>query len=396
MTPPRILLVADAPLEQRFREAVPELNGNLARWSGSATELYVQRRIDELLATAPDVVAFGPELPVDSVLELAAELDRLHPAVEVLVVAEPSPRLWEHAARAGVRELVSPGADDDTLGSAVRRTMATVDARRGSTAAASPTVGDDRRLLVVVRSPKGGSGKTMVATNLAVSLAQQHPGEVVLVDLDLQFGDMASALGIEPSYTIADATANVELTPTTLKALLTTHRSRLYTLCAPVRPTDADDITGEDVTAVLALLKSAFRFVVVDTAAGTDHRVRAALADATDVVLVCSMDVSSVRALRKELDSTAGTAVSGATQHVVLNRADSRVALEVRDIEATIGRSVDVHVSSSRLVPLHMNCGVPVVEAEPAAAVTKQLRQLVARVAPVTGPAPTRGLWRRS
>jgi pilus assembly protein CpaE len=277
MTPnARILLVGDAPIEERFRAALPELNGNLRRWKTSSEELYVRRQLAELVATGPEIVAFGPELPVDSVLELAAELDRLNPEIEVLVMADPSPRVWERAARAGVREVVSPTADAEELGLAVQRTMTTVAGRRGQAKTPQPDE-PPRRALIVVRSPKGGSGKTMVASNVAVTLAKQHPGEVVLVDLDLQFGDMSSALGIEPHYTIADATANADLTPTALKTLLSTHRSSLYALFAPPRPEEADVITGDDVAAVLTLLQTAFRYVVVDTAAGTDERVAGAL-----------------------------------------------------------------------------------------------------------------------
>jgi pilus assembly protein CpaE len=388
---PRITLIGSEDLELRLRAALPELNGNLARWAGGAAALGGRHGLEDVLGLTPDVLVFGPEHRPESVLALAADLDRMHPALEVVLVAEPSPLLWEHAARSGVREIVSPLAEDEVLQAAFRRTMATVDGRQRSQAA--PVQDDERRSLVVVRSPKGGSGKTMVASNVATVLAGEHPGDVVIVDLDLQYGDMATALGIEPTYTIGDATANVELTPTGLKALLTKHRSGLYALCAPPRPTEADVITGQDVTAVLALLQAAFRYVIVDTAAGTDARAEAALAEATDVVLVCSMDVSSVRAARKELDRSAhGPAVR---RHIVLNRANSRVGLEVRDIEATLGVPVDVQVSSARSVPLHMNCGTPVVLAEPSSPVSRQLQEVVRLLTP--SPARTgraRG-WRR-
>jgi pilus assembly protein CpaE len=391
MSTTHVMLVADAAVEAALRAAVPELNGNLHRWPHAPSDVYVGRQLQAVMATSPDVVAFGPELPTESTLELAAELDRLHPDDEVLVLAEPTPRLWEQAARAGVREVVSPMGDPDELRLAVQRTMATVDARRAqgrSSAVPEPS----KNAVMIVRSPKGGSGKTMVASNVAVLLAKRHPGEVVLVDLDLQFGDMANALGVDPTYTIADATASADLTPTALKALLSTHKSGLYTLCAPTRPEDASVITGDDVTAMLELLQSAFRFVVVDTAAGTDDRTLAALAAATDVVLVCSMDVSSVRALAKDLQSARDRGDGRARHVVVLNRADSRVALEVRDIEATIGRPIDVRVGSSRVVPLHMNCGAPVVEAETSSPVTKQLHELVAVLDPTAVTRPARGL----
>ena len=390
----RIALAAGADFEARLRAAVPELNGNLQRWPGSLKRVDADRCVSELMAFDPEIVAFGPEVPTALVLAIAGHLDELHPDVEMLIVAEPSPELWQHAARAGVREIVSPDAPSSELNEALQRAVATVTARRQRLDRSSARQDERPSDVIVVRSPKGGSGKTMVATNVAVALAHQHPGQVAIVDLDLQFGDVASALGLEPHYTIADATANDDLTPTALKALLSTHSSNLYALCAPVRPTDATDITGDDVTAVLALLQHEFRYVIVDTGGGLDEPTLAALAVATQVVLVCSMDVSSVRALRKELEVFDGAAVAPARRHVVLNRANSRVGLEVRDIEATIGRPIDLHLASSRSVPLNMNCGIPVVDAEPTSPVSRNLKELVGRLGPVPAAAANRS-WRK-
>jgi pilus assembly protein CpaE len=387
----RILLAGDAATEARIRLAVPELNGNLHRWEGDlAADALAE---GGLLAGAPDVIAFGPGLPLGDVLDAAARLDRQHPLVEVLIVAPPSPALWEHAARAGVREVVAPDAGVNELAGAVRRVLATAELARPHMAAAAPSAPAEGEV-IVVRSAKGGSGKTMVASNLAVLLAKAHPGEVALVDLDLQFGDVGSALGLEPQYTIADATANADLNATSLKALLATHASKLHVLCAPAQWSEAHEITGDDVSAVLALLRSTFRYVVVDTPAGLDEPTLAALGAATQIVLLCSMDVSSVRALRKELDAVGGGSLARVQRHFVLNRADSKVALDVRDVEATIGAKLDLEVPSARAVPLNMNCGIAVVEAEPSAAITKQLRQLQHRLDPAPPMKPA-GPFRR-
>src|SRR5688572_17106744 len=119
MSATRILLVGEPAFEDRLRGALPELNGDLRRWPGDASDLYVHRRIDDLVADAPDVVAFGPGLPAESVLELAMELDHRHPEIEVLLIASPTAKLWEHAARAGVREIVAPSSEDSELAFAV-------------------------------------------------------------------------------------------------------------------------------------------------------------------------------------------------------------------------------------------------------------------------------------
>ena len=91
--------------------------------------------------------------------------------------------------------------------------------------------------MVSVVSPKGGVGKTTVATNLAVGLAQRVPNSTVLVDLDVQFGDVASALDLEPEHFLADAVhATAKRDSMVLKTFLTQHRSGLYVICAPARP----------------------------------------------------------------------------------------------------------------------------------------------------------------
>src|SRR5205085_10269992 len=164
---PRVLLVADAAVEDRLRAAVPELNGNLQRWSGAPSNLRTGAGLAELMATKPDVVAFGPDLPTADVFELAAALDRQHPEIEILLMADPSPRLWERAARTGIREVVSSSADDEKLRVAVQRTLATITERRGHHRSLSPPEAAALPAVVVVRSPKGGSGKTMVASNIA-------------------------------------------------------------------------------------------------------------------------------------------------------------------------------------------------------------------------------------
>jgi pilus assembly protein CpaE len=126
MSAPTIVLVADALFEQRMRGAVPSLNGNLRRWTGDS-EVRLDDAVADLIVGGTSVVAFGPELPLDSVLRMATEIDRRQPEVEVLVVAEPTSALWERAARAGVREIVSPTAT-------TRRS-----ATRGPTAEGTPT-----------------------------------------------------------------------------------------------------------------------------------------------------------------------------------------------------------------------------------------------------------------
>ena len=154
--------------------------------------------------------------------------------------------------------------------------------------------------VIVVLSPKGGSGKTMVASNLTAALARDVDGSVALVDLDVQFGDAAYALGLVPEHTIGQLAAAPTLDATTLKVFLTRHEpSGAYVLCGAESPEEGESVTDELACRVVELLARDVDYVVVDTPAGLDERTLAVLELATDVVLVSSLDVSSIRNLGK-------------------------------------------------------------------------------------------------
>jgi pilus assembly protein CpaE len=247
--------------------------------------------------------------------------------------------------------------------------------------------------VIVVISPKGGSGKTAVSSNLAVALAQRHPGRVVAVDLDVQFGDLGTALSLKPERTMAQLARSSQIDSTTVKLFLTPYDHGLYVLAGANDPVDADSIMHTHVSTVLPLLAQNFDFVVVDTPAGLDELTLAALECATDLLLVSSLDVTSIRSLRKALDALDHIGVK-AERGLVLNRADSKVGLNPSDAEDAIGMKISCSIPSSRDVPLSLNLGTPVVISEPKSAVAKQMQQLAQLYAPLAVDKRRSG-WRR-
>jgi Flp pilus assembly CpaE family ATPase len=347
------------------------------RLPGDPARLFEQLLDGEL----PEVLVIGPEAPADQVLGLAARLDVQCPGISVLLVGRPEPELLQAAMRAGIRDLVDPAADAVEIRAAIDRAAAAAAGRRRVLRPLEDSARYTGRVITVA-SPKGGVGKTTIATNLAIGLTSSAPQSTVLVDLDVQFGDVASALGLVPEYSLPDAVQGPASQDTmVLKTFLTQHPSGLYAVCGSESPAAGDTVTGDDVSRLLALLAREFRYVVVDTAPGLSEQTLAALDRSSDVVMLTSMDVPGVRGLRKELDVLRELCMIPAGRHVVMNFADPKGGLSVRDVELAIGTGVDVVLPRSAAVPASTNQGVPLLESGRRDPMAKELRRLVSRFA---------------
>jgi pilus assembly protein CpaE len=247
--------------------------------------------------------------------------------------------------------------------------------------------------VIVVISPKGGSGKTAVSSNLAVALAQRHPGRVVAIDLDVQFGDLGTALSLTPEHNLAQLARSGQMDATTVKLFLAPYEHGLYVLAGANDPMDADSINHAHVSAVVPLVAQNFDYVVIDTPAGLDERTLAAIECATDLLLISSLDVTSIRSLRKELDALDQMAIK-AQRTLVLNRSDAKVGLNASDVEEALGMPITCSVSASRELPLALNLGIPVVINEPKSTAAKQIQQLAELFAPAPAEKARKG-WRR-
>jgi Flp pilus assembly CpaE family ATPase len=215
--------------------------------------------------------------------------------------------------------------------------------------------------------------------------------------LDLQFGDVASGLMLEPEHTITDAVVGAASQDSmVLKTYLSVHPAGIYALCAPRNPVEMDRISGENVTHLLNQLKQEFQYIVVDTAPGLGEHVLATLDLASDAVWICGMDIPSIRGLRTGSQILAELNLLPERRHVVLNMADRRTGLTLQDVEATIGAPVDVVLPRSRTLPFSTNKGVPLLQDGSRDTATKGLRQLVDRFKPNWEARPHKKLHRRA
>jgi pilus assembly protein CpaE len=258
-----------------------------------------------------------------------------------------------------------------------------------------PPPGKTGKVIVVV-SPKGGSGKTAVATNLAASLAMQFPGRVAALDLDVQFGDMCTSMGLHPDHNLVEVAQSSQVDATTIKLFLTPFDAGLYVLCGARTPAEADVVTHQHVSKVVPFLAADFDYVVVDTPAGLDDRTLAALECATDILMVSSLDVTSIRSLRKAVEAMDKLGVTQ-NRYFVLNRSDAKVGISPADAAEAVGWPIKAMIPSTREIPLSMNVGTPVVKLEPRSAVAKQMVLLTQLFTPPADTdTPRRRLFRRS
>jgi pilus assembly protein CpaE len=388
-----VLVSSSTEIAERVSDAARLSDSSCRRiWRDDLLDTPPAALVRELTATAPAVVALDLEL--DDALRVATELERERPEIVVVIVAEPSISTLERALLAGARGVIAPGASAAGLEQAFDGAFAAA-ARRRSLAPA--TEAESRHVICVV-SPKGGVGKSTVSTNLATGLARHAPGDVVIVDLDFQFGDVAASLRMTPEHTFTDIVrASAPLDTLMLKVHLTGSDSGLFALCAPEEPAEADLIEPDHVKQVISLLASEFRYVVIDTGSGLDEGTLAALELCTDIVVLTSTEVPAVRATRKELASLDLIGVTEPKRHFVVNRSDARVGLPVSEVEASVGLPVAVAIPSSRDVPISVNQGEPIIASDRRSPVRDALQQLVRRF--IAEPEPTTARarsWRKT
>lgn len=343
-----------------------------------------------------EVLILGPGMPSDLALALAGEFDAEFPEVVVLLAAQPDPGFVLSALRAGVRDLLEPDADVAVIVALLDRAVTSATRRRRTGPREQASAEHAAGRVIAVVSPKGGVGKTTVASNLAIGLARSAPHGTVLVDLDVQFGDVGSALAITPEHSVYDAVHGPARRDTmVLKTFLSAHPSGLYALCAPDSPDGVEELTGGDIAHLLRQLASQYRFIVVDTAPGLSDHTLAALDQATDFVFVSGPDVPGIRGLRKELEVLAELGLHPLKRHMVLNGADFRAGVSLRDVESALGTNVDVVIPRSRAVALSTNQGTPLLYGTVRGPATRALQKLLERFVPPVVPARRHGARHR-
>src|SRR6266498_3941922 len=214
--------------------------------------------------------------------------------------------------------------------------------------------------IVTVFSPKGGTGKTVMATNLATACAKFEGRKTLLLDLDLQFGDAAIMLGIEPEKTIYDlVVAPGELDSEKLAGYITRHQCGLDILPAPLRPEDAELVTESKLARLLEVARSSYEVIIVDTSPFFHGPMLATLDRTDELLIVCGLDVPTLKNVKLSLHTLDLLSFPANKIRYLLNRSNSKVGMKKSEVEQALGVKIDFEVPSDRAVPLAVNRGVP-------------------------------------
>jgi pilus assembly protein CpaE len=336
---------------------------------------------DALQRTRADMIVVACDHESATVIDVIADARRKRPDRPVVVLCSGAPNGF-------VRRVFDAGADDivelPQSAENVRFLIEKAIARR-------QRPDRDPARTIVVLGPKGGTGKTLTSCNLGVLLASRGH-RTVIVDIDLQFGDVGLALGMRPERTIYDlSVAGGTLDAEKVDDYLAHHQSGLRVLLAPSRPDQASSVTVDLLLEVYPILRDEFDYVIVDTPPGFTPEVIATIDNSTDVCMVGTLDTLSLKNTRLGLETLTLMGYPEANVSLVLNRAQTKVGISADDVAQVAGRVPDVLVPSDRDIPRSVNEGLPVALSHPKSDAAKAFAELMTRYLPAAAVPESQG-----
>jgi pilus assembly protein CpaE len=353
-------------LEEKIKAAPVTLLAVCQRMEDLPTLIERHRPNGVLMDISADPEALLP--PVERMIEKS-------PGLTVFLACQKSKchqGLLLAAMRLGVREFFPIPFEED-LKLAVRRLSEKVLSSPEPARAAGGR-------LVCLLSSKGGSGSTLLSTNLAVSLSQKRGKSTALVDLNLQLGDVSLFLNLKPRATIIDLAKNIErLDGVLLRELMTKHSTGVEVLAAPKRLEEAGLLSQAHLQKAYSLLKVMFDWVVVDLSIALDEPMLTTLHYADEILLVTLLNLPSLRNAKRYLEILGRLGYPHDRVKILVNRyqrgGDGTVG--IKEAEAALGQPIVHSVPNDyRIVAAAINQGLPLMTLEPHHPIVKSLDDL--------------------
>jgi pilus assembly protein CpaE len=357
------------------------------------------------------VIVAGPSLSTKAGLARLERIRRQHPSTSVVLAFSKRPEAsLKEIVRAGAVDLLQvPVADEDLVEALDAAMVLSQDVGDAASPSAqpvpAPAPGGPGRVFTI-SSATGGCGKTFFATNLAYFLARHTAGRVCIVDLDLQFGEVSTALRLRPRYTISDALERDDTDEEDLRnhieEYLVPHETGVFVLAAPKDPAEADRITPPDATRIIEAVRSRFEWVIVDTPAQLSEIVLAAFDMSETLFSLATLDLPSVRNMSVFLTTLEKLKIDTQAIKLILNKEEHDVGIDVAQVEKLFPQGFASIFPYAKEVSRSINLGVPVLASSPTSEISRRLSAGMIELLPpadrakaeAAQPAPKGGLRR--
>ena len=305
-------------------------------------------------------------------LKLVQRLCSEFPNTAVICASrDSSPDLILRSMRAGARDFIRLPINEEELSTVIDRTNDFANEH----AQLEPA---KRGRAIAVFSSKGGCGVSLIATNLA--MLQNTP--TVLMDLNLQSGDLELMLGVKPKFSLADIVDNRDrLDNALLTSYLTPRSKNVSLLAAPIKAESAEDIEPRHIYEVMELLRQRFDTLIIDTPHSFDAVTISALDHADQILLVLTLEIHAIRSTRRALEIFDRLGYPRKKISLVVNRWSKNIELDQKQVEDFLGERVVGYVQSDyRAAVNSINLGQPLVESAPASKIVADLRNIAAKL----------------
>ena len=386
-----------------------------------ATAMNGKEGVEQAKKLAPDIVLMDVNMPIMDGIQLTETLAQELPTSPVIIMSVQGERDYlRRAMQAGAREFLIKPFSHDELVAAIRRVYQLEQKKESflakSTGAAAPAAapppdgGEPARRaetgqVFFFYSGKGGVGKSLLAANLAVSMANETKGKVALVDLDLQFGDIGVLLNLDHSQGITDLIENIDhMDPDFIREIMVDGPFGIKVLLAPISPELADLVTVDHVRRIFSELRKMFDYIIVDSSAHLGEINLEVLDHADKVVVVTSLSIPSIKNTKLALKIFDSLSIPPDRVVLLLNKSDAHSEFNKESVEANLRFPIAGQIpNDAKLVINSVNRGNPFVSTHPEAEISQRIRELVAKLLPTpqaaepetTDKKPRKGLFAR-
>ena len=342
------------------------------------------------------ILVVGSEISMSDALVVAERVRLNYPEIKIILSRKRiDVDILSKALRAGIAEVVT--ADDSAGFVQSTRHIREIFSHSQSKGNNERINNTDKGKVIIVFSAKGGCGKTTLSINLASALSNFPNRRVCLVDLDLQFGDVAVSLQANPEKTISSSIGmgvNLDLLGT--RSMITNQSSSLDLLLAPTNPTDVEFITGDTIGKVLENLKSDYDYVVIDTPpAFTDFVLKSfELMDAC--FLLTTLEMPAIKNLKIVYETLDALKIDQSAIKLVINRADLKTGISTKEAEELLQRKIDYELSNDLNVAVAANQGQPLIGFSPKSRLAQAINNIASDLEKYLYPESPKGSSPRS